>query len=80
MMAIKFAWIGLVVICLAVRSLATVYTVGDTSGWAIGVDYGTWTASKKFVVGDSLGEFTQFCLDTRCLSVCMFNFRYSKNI
>uniref|UniRef100_A0A803MEC4 Phytocyanin domain-containing protein n=1 Tax=Chenopodium quinoa TaxID=63459 RepID=A0A803MEC4_CHEQI len=37
-----------------VRSLATVYTVGDSSGWTIGVDYGTWAASKTFVVGDSL--------------------------
>ncbi|XP_056693851.1 blue copper protein isoform X2 [Spinacia oleracea] len=42
------------VVSLAVRSLATVYTVGDASGWTIGVDYGTWSASKTFVVGDTL--------------------------
>uniref|UniRef100_A0A803LUT3 Phytocyanin domain-containing protein n=1 Tax=Chenopodium quinoa TaxID=63459 RepID=A0A803LUT3_CHEQI len=53
----NLARIALVVLCLAVRSLATVYTVGDSSGWTIGVDYGTWAASKTFVVGDSLGEF-----------------------
>ncbi|XP_062099017.1 blue copper protein [Humulus lupulus] len=35
-------------------SSATVYTVGDTSGWAMGVDYSTWTSDKAFVVGDSL--------------------------
>ncbi|XP_021740275.1 blue copper protein-like [Chenopodium quinoa] len=54
MMGRNLAWIVLVVLCLAVRSLATVYTVGDSSGWTIGVDYGTWAASKTFVVGDSL--------------------------
>ncbi|PON91639.1 Phytocyanin domain containing protein [Trema orientale] len=35
-------------------SSATVYTVGDTSGWAMGVDYSTWGSDKTFVVGDSL--------------------------
>lgn len=35
---------------------ATDYTVGDTSGWAIGADYSTWAASKSFTVGDSLGN------------------------
>ncbi|XP_015885271.2 blue copper protein [Ziziphus jujuba] len=33
---------------------ATVYTVGDTSGWALGSDYSTWTSGKTFKVGDSL--------------------------
>ncbi|XP_072976994.1 blue copper protein-like [Typha angustifolia] len=33
---------------------ATVYTVGDKSGWTIGPDYSTWTSGKSFVVGDSL--------------------------
>ncbi|XP_022773120.1 blue copper protein-like isoform X2 [Durio zibethinus] len=42
------------VLCMAVPSLATVYTVGDTSGWTIGVDYSTWTKGKTFQVGDSL--------------------------
>ncbi|KAK8647187.1 hypothetical protein V6N13_120937 [Hibiscus sabdariffa] len=37
-----------------VPSLATVYTVGDTSGWTTGVDYSTWTQGKTFRVGDIL--------------------------
>ncbi|XP_061371752.1 blue copper protein-like [Gastrolobium bilobum] len=39
---------------MALPTLATVYTVGDTSGWAIGADYSTWTSAKTFAVGDSL--------------------------
>ncbi|KAI3852288.1 hypothetical protein MKX03_018933 [Papaver bracteatum] len=35
-------------------SLATDYTVGDTAGWASGVDYDTWTSGKTFAVGDKL--------------------------
>lgn len=38
-------------------SSATDYTVGDTSGWSLGVDYSTWTSGKTFVVGDSLGQY-----------------------
>ncbi|KAF5468120.1 hypothetical protein F2P56_012299, partial [Juglans regia] len=45
---------ALLVLCMFVPSLATVYTVGDTSGWAIGTDYSTWTSGKTFAVGDSL--------------------------
>ncbi|GMN48331.1 hypothetical protein TIFTF001_017505 [Ficus carica] len=30
------------------------YTVGDTSGWSSGVDYGAWTSDKNFTVGDTL--------------------------
>ncbi|XP_038996639.1 blue copper protein-like [Hibiscus syriacus] len=44
----------LVVASMVVPSLATVYTVGDTSGWTSGVDYGTWTKGKTFKVGDTL--------------------------
>ncbi|GMH00184.1 hypothetical protein Nepgr_002023 [Nepenthes gracilis] len=33
---------------------AEVYTVGDSSGWAIGVDYRNWTNGKTFFVGDRL--------------------------
>ncbi|GMI77244.1 hypothetical protein like AT1G72230 [Hibiscus trionum] len=45
----------LLVLCMVfVPSLATVYTVGDTSGWATGVDYSSWTKGKTFKVGDSL--------------------------
>ncbi|XVE60538.1 hypothetical protein DITRI_Ditri05aG0136900 [Diplodiscus trichospermus] len=44
----------LLTLCMVVPSLATVYTVGDTSGWTLGVDYSTWTKGKTFKVGDSL--------------------------
>ncbi|XWS14958.1 hypothetical protein CRYUN_Cryun35bG0053000 [Craigia yunnanensis] len=44
----------LLVLCMVVPSLATVYTVGDTSGWTTGVDYSAWTNGKTFKVGDSL--------------------------
>ncbi|XP_012068372.1 blue copper protein-like [Jatropha curcas] len=48
--------LGLVfaILVMLVPCLATVYTVGDSSGWTIGVDYGTWTSGKTFSVGDSL--------------------------
>ncbi|KAF5740190.1 putative Blue copper protein precursor [Tripterygium wilfordii] len=55
-MAIAFAsMIVLLVWCMVVPiSVATVYTVGDTSGWVLGVDYSTWTSDKTFTVGDKL--------------------------
>jgi len=46
----------LVVLCTVVPILAKDHTVGDSSGWAIGMDYSTWTSGKTFSVGDSLGE------------------------
>lgn len=33
---------------------ATSYTVGDKSGWTIGVDYTKWAGSKSFKTGDNL--------------------------
>lgn len=46
------------VLCVVMPiSSATVYTVGDTAGWSLGVDYSTWISDKTFVVGDSLGEY-----------------------
>ena len=41
------------------------YTVGDTSGWSSGVDYGTWTSDKNFTVGDTLGKI--------CIYVCIWS-------
>lgn len=38
----------------AMLGSATVYTVGDASGWSPGVDYSDWTSGKSFAVGDSL--------------------------
>ncbi|KAH9601959.1 hypothetical protein KSS87_000332 [Heliosperma pusillum] len=46
--------IMLVILFTMQPSLATVYTVGDASGWTLGVDYGTWSSSNSFLVGDSL--------------------------
>ncbi|XP_050229076.1 blue copper protein-like [Mercurialis annua] len=46
---------GILVVCMImVPSLATDYTVGDSSGWALGLDYTTWTSGKTFAVGDNL--------------------------
>ncbi|KAJ8772239.1 hypothetical protein K2173_027416 [Erythroxylum novogranatense] len=45
---------AVLVMCMVVPSSATVYTVGDTAGWAMGNDYTTWTSGKSFAVGDSL--------------------------
>ncbi|PSS31613.1 Blue copper protein [Actinidia chinensis var. chinensis] len=42
------------ILCCAVQSLAKDYTVGESSGWAIGMDYSTWTSGKTFTVGDTL--------------------------
>ncbi|KAF8406055.1 hypothetical protein HHK36_008135 [Tetracentron sinense] len=47
---------AILVLCCAVPSLATVYTVGDTTGWTTNADYTTWTSGKTFAVGDSLGH------------------------
>ncbi|CAJ1976582.1 unnamed protein product [Sphenostylis stenocarpa] len=33
---------------------ATIYTVGDSSGWDISTNFDTWIADKKFKVGDAL--------------------------
>ncbi|KAK7385338.1 hypothetical protein VNO78_31054 [Psophocarpus tetragonolobus] len=39
---------------MALLTLATTHTVGDTSGWALGGDYSTWASGLKFKVGDTL--------------------------
>ncbi|KAK4859351.1 hypothetical protein QYF36_004115 [Acer negundo] len=50
-----FVCVVAVVFCMVVPScLATVYTVGDTSGWTLGVDYTTWAGSNTIAVGDSI--------------------------
>ncbi|KAJ6841219.1 putative blue copper protein [Iris pallida] len=41
-------------VCCTRWASATDYVVGDTAGWAVGVDYSTWTSGKTFVVGDNL--------------------------
>lgn len=47
----------LLILLTAVPSLATDYTVGDSSGWALSVDYTTWAKDKTLKVGDNLGKF-----------------------
>lgn len=50
-------FVGLILILSGgVPCLATVYTVGDSAGWALSVDYNTWTSGKTFKAGDSLGK------------------------
>lgn len=46
----------LVLLASGISCLAKVYTVGDTAGWSLSVDYSTWTSGKTFSVGDSLGN------------------------
>lgn len=41
-------------------AVATEYSVGDSQGWASGVDYSTWVAGKTFNVGDTLREHATF--------------------
>ncbi|PUZ61351.1 hypothetical protein GQ55_4G268800 [Panicum hallii var. hallii] len=43
----------LLVGCVAAAA-ATMYTVGDASGWTTSGDYATWASGKKFKVGDTL--------------------------
>ncbi|MBA0777210.1 hypothetical protein Gotri_005262 [Gossypium trilobum] len=53
--------VGVVVVmwwCMVVQRLeATVFTVGESSGWVVGVDYDTWAKSKNFKLGDLLAVF-----------------------
>jgi len=40
------------------------HEVGDTGGWALGVNYNTWASGKTFRIGDNLGK----SLHVSCLS------------
>ncbi|KAK1367060.1 blue copper protein-like [Heracleum sosnowskyi] len=44
----------MLILLTAVPSFGKDYTVGDSSGWALSVDYSTWASDKTFNVGDSL--------------------------
>lgn len=62
---------------MALPTLATFYTVGDSLGWQIGVEYSKWTSEKTFVVGDSLGKwelesFLYISFQTQ-LNACFFS-------
>lgn len=57
-----FATLGAIFfMCLAKLGTATVYNVGDTSGWDTGVDYSSWASGKTFALGDSLGNYFFSC-------------------
>ncbi|WCJ34360.1 Blue copper protein [Euphorbia peplus] len=64
-------------VCMVVSPcLATVYMVGDSSGWSIGVDYSTWATDKTFNVGDTLvfnygGEYTVDEVSASDYSTCI---------
>uniref|UniRef100_A0A0E0L9D8 Phytocyanin domain-containing protein n=1 Tax=Oryza punctata TaxID=4537 RepID=A0A0E0L9D8_ORYPU len=53
-MASSLAMVALLLVSCAAVAAATKYTVGDTSGWAMGADYTTWASDKKFKIGDTL--------------------------
>lgn len=49
--------LGLIVALFVLMGLseATLYKVGDNQGWKSCVNYTTWSASKTFYVGDTIG-------------------------
>ncbi|CAA0840755.1 Cupredoxin superfamily protein [Striga hermonthica] len=51
---IKVSLMMILMVCLSRLGAAAVYTVGDSTGWASGADYTTWTSDKAFAVGDTL--------------------------
>ncbi|RLN04594.1 blue copper protein-like [Panicum miliaceum] len=54
-MASRSALIALLVaVSCAAAASAVTFTVGDTQGWNLGVDYDTWARGKNFSVGDTL--------------------------
>jgi hypothetical protein len=42
---------------------ATIYTVGDSSGWDISTNLDTWVADKKFKIGDALRKYLNLSFD-----------------
>jgi len=46
--------VAMAMMVLPFHCLATDYTVGDSKGWALNVDYSTWASGKTFAVGDKL--------------------------
>ncbi|XP_076919958.1 stellacyanin-like [Bidens hawaiensis] len=54
-MEIYEGWVVLLVfVTSSISCLAKVYTVGESNGWSLSVDYSTWASGKTFKVGDSL--------------------------
>ncbi|KAL5214986.1 hypothetical protein ABZP36_004138 [Zizania latifolia] len=46
--------VAVLLVAAAVPASAKDYTVGDSSGWAPGVDYNAWAKGKTFNIGDTL--------------------------
>lgn len=66
-------------LCWVASASAKDYTVGDTSGWATGVDYSTWASGKKFKVNDTLGNsFTCIVLTSKLLTFRKFHDQIEK--
>lgn len=57
MVAAVVAAIATVVFLPALAS-ATEHVVGDAHGWTLGFDYDTWSQTKQFTVGDTLGSMS----------------------
>jgi hypothetical protein len=56
MAASRSALITLLVLVSSVAAAsATTFTVGDSSGWKLGVNYDNWASGKTFTDGDQLG-------------------------
>lgn len=53
-MALAFAAPFLILLLASPSVFATDYTVGDSSGWTLGVNYNNWASGKTFKVGDTL--------------------------
>lgn len=59
-MASRSALMALLVVVSSVAAAsAASHTVGDSSGWTLGVNYDTWANGKTFADGDQLGA----CVD-----------------
>ncbi|CAI9116232.1 OLC1v1017335C1 [Oldenlandia corymbosa var. corymbosa] len=50
----KFLFCFALIALAAVPSLAVMYVVGDSNGWASGINYADWASGKSFKVGDKL--------------------------
>lgn len=48
---------ALVLIVCSLTCGATLYMVGDTSGWDISTNLETWVKDKRFLVGDDLRKY-----------------------
>ncbi|KAM0885644.1 hypothetical protein ACQ4PT_030213 [Festuca glaucescens] len=77
LLAVLAAVVAVAALLPATASAAS-YTVGDSSGWDLGIDYGAWADGKKFRVGDTLeflyssgeGDHDVVVVDERSFASC----------